>query len=146
MSTSLPAPDGTLPDRFTKPDTTVSIRIDGPRLKAYGADLAVTAAGIVLCPQTITPDYILFVELSVAPKYTIYRRPTEVQMEGVRQKTCVCPSCGEHHRNGAQWCLRCWEPMTWGALKERIQHISQADDPFARANELARVYGLTSKQ
>ena len=33
LSTSMPLPDGTLPDRFLKPDTTVSIRLDGPNLK-----------------------------------------------------------------------------------------------------------------
>ena len=33
--------------------------------------------------------------------------------------------------------------MTWSAVKERIQHIWQGEDPLARANELMRVYGLT---
>ena len=85
-------------------------------------------------------------ELLAAPRYTIYRRPTLAQMVGVHQKTCACPSCGDHHRNGTQWCLRRWEPMTRGAVKERVQHISQKVDPCACANELDRVYALTSKQ
>ena len=63
MSTSLPDVNGVLPDRFAKAGTNVAIRIDAQMLQADGADLAVTAAGVVLCPSSITPDYIKLVEL-----------------------------------------------------------------------------------
>ena len=128
LSTSMPLPDGSLPDRFLKPCTTVAIRLDSTLMEADGFALATAASGTVLSPDLIGAEYITYVTFLQSPKYTIYFRPSRQQMKGVTQQLCQCPSCGANHRSDTMYCLSCWEPMTWGAVKERLQHVSQAHD------------------
>jgi hypothetical protein len=83
MPTSMPSPDGSLPDRFLKPNTTVAIRLDSSRMQADGLALATAASGAVLCPDVVSANYITYVTFLQSPTYTIYFRPTQKQMVGV---------------------------------------------------------------
>ncbi len=55
----------------------------------------------------------------------------------------MCTYCNGPHAFGTQWCLgQCWVPITTHAVQD---HIAYLPNPSACADELWRVYGLTTK-
>jgi hypothetical protein len=144
----MPAPNGRLPDNFARSGADIAITLDSEMMNVHFPEcMAITAAGVVLVNCVIGPEHILLVTLLEHPTYTVYRRSTTLQMQGVTQVFCACPSCGKKHRSGMQWCAGgCWEPMTWAAAHERIAYVSVEHDQQARTKEVRRVYGLSNKE
>ena len=143
MSRHRVSDSGVIPDKFTKRGTNICIEIDGVAMLRDQLWLYKSNANVVLCPYPIDTKYIIAAKYFTEPRHTLYKRPTDQALCLAFGDHCVCAYCNRHHVFGTQWCLgSCWVPITTEAVQD---HIAFIPVPAARADELQRVYGLTTK-
>ena len=134
---------GVVPDNFTKRGTNIGIELDGARMLRDRIPLCISNADVVLCSRPIWTKYIIAAKFISAPRHTLYKKPSEQALRQATVERCVCAYCGRPHVFGTQWCLgSCWVPITSEAIQD---HIAFIPVPAARADELKRLYGLTTK-
>ena len=143
MSRQRVSDTGAIPDKFTKRMTNICIELDGAAMLRDKLTLYKSNANVVLCPHSIEIKYIIAAKYITEPRHTLYKRPTDQALSLAFGEHCVCTYCGRPHVFGTQWCLgNCWVPITTEAVQD---HIAFIPVPAARADELQRVYGLTTK-
>ena len=102
-----------------------------------------SAAGVILIPDLIGVQYILRVTLIAPPRFTLYSRPTQEQLNCASGTDLHCLDCGTIHRRGCYRCFGCWEALTWAGVHDRQGFVLDADE---RKRELRLCYGLTPLQ
>ncbi len=71
-----------------------------PVLMKANDDLAMSASGTIMIGERVKPEHILRVTMLGTTAYTLYSRPSDRQLVGVTQKTCVCSICNFSYPNG----------------------------------------------
>ena len=143
MSRQRVSDTGAIPDKFKKRMTNICIELDGAAMLRDKLTLYKSNADVVLCPHSIAIKYIIAARYITEPRHTLYKRPTATALSLAYGNNCVCTYCDQPYVFGTQWCLgRCWVPITTHAVQDHIAFIPVQS---ARADELQRVYGLTTK-
>ena len=134
---------GVIPDSFKKRGANIGIELDGAKMLRDQIPLCLSNANVVLCPRPIWTTYIIAAKYISEPRHTLYKKPSEQALRQATEERCVCAYCGRQHVFGTQWCLgSCWVPITSEAVQD---HIAFIPVPAARADELKRLYGLTTR-
>ena len=109
-----------------------------------GICVYISASGAALIPMTIPVKYFDFVVMLHHPRMTIFRQPTLEQLEHVTPGSKLqCRICGliqTPDSRGLQWCLACWNPITWRGVQDRHSWLLNAEE---RKKELQDRYGIT---
>ena len=83
-----------------------------------------SAAGVLLCPQAIAVDYILWVQFLPLGQ-TIYKRAPPLRFERAELPYIECICCQARWRSGTWICLRCWEPLHFGQCTTPSRHSNR---------------------
>ena len=132
--------DGVIQDKFRRRDIDCVIRLDATQLFDDDYKIFISDANVALIPRDVPVEYIQHVTLLKQPRFTVYSRPKQKQLDACETEEVTCRSCGAQFRLGTWWCLSCWEPMTIAGINDRQSFLANDHE---RRRELKDRYGLT---
>ena len=135
--------DGIVPDKFRRHGIDCQIVLDTAQMLKDGIKVFLSDAGSILVYDTVGVKYIKRITMLASPRITVYRRPTQQDLEAKATGVVWCRGCAKKQRLGIWSCVYCWSLITYTAIADTQSFLSE---PSEKVRELKERYNLDAKE